>query len=102
MKRTPVSSLVPVSVDLVRDKLGTVPAILDVAGIPIRTTTGGAGKGMRPLWSCPSCQRRALLMYVNAAGRPACRACHRIAYPSSFLRRSPLEGLAAALVEHLV
>lgn len=96
MRGTPASICTPVSIDLVRDRLGTVPPVLEVCGVRVKTTRAPRN-GRRPLWVCPSCCRTAVLLYVNAAGTPACRRCHRIIHPGSSPRDPRIGELAAAL-----
>jgi hypothetical protein len=99
MKRTRASSCAAISVDVLRDVLGAVPQEAQVAGVLIQTTSCGAGRGIRPLWRCPICVNAVLLLYVPVAGFPACRRCHRIAHPSSYLHRTKLEALTSLLRE---
>jgi hypothetical protein len=97
MKKTPVTSCISLSIDLMRDRGGTVPPAMVVAWTQVRTTRCRAGLGFRPLWMCPECRRPVLILYVNPFVRVACRKCHPIAYTGSFLRRTPLEKHAADL-----
>lgn len=97
MTRTPATSCTSVCVDSLRDWLGAVPPTVSLCNMTVETGSCKAGRGRRPLWVCPGCRKGVLLLYVNAAGIPACSGCHRLVYPSSHLRRTFLEAPAREL-----
>lgn len=98
MTRNPVSAFVAVSIDAIRDAMGESPPALTLGGALVRTTSGGAGKGQRPYFACPACERRVLLLFFpRAGGPPACRWCHRVTYPSQQFHRTRLKPYLAAI-----
>ena len=98
MIRNPVTGFISVSTDAIRDALGEAPAVIMLAGVIIRTVLGGAGSGTRSFFACPACQRRVLLLFMpKHGGRPGCRHCYRLSYPSSFLRGSAIEPSYTAI-----
>lgn len=98
MLKNPVTSFVAVSIDAIRDTLGVAPPVLSLGSALVHTTTGRAGNGERPFFLCPGCKRRVLLLFLtHHGGSPACRHCHRIAYPGQWLRGTPYEVYLAEI-----
>jgi hypothetical protein len=67
---------------------GRTPATEDYAVEVVTTLT--PSDGTRWWWTCPSCERRCGLLYLeHPRTRLACRVCHHLGYKSQYRRADP-------------